>query len=192
MSAVFLDTRSEVTADRARRGFGRIGDAHRIAPFRNCAVGFKYHHDDLAGAHEIGQLAKKWPLAMHCVEAFCFGLGEPKGFDRNNLELRGVDAAQNVTRKTALHSIGLDDCESVLSCQNELLLDSIGFIVISYALLTAWVYSISGASAWRAIRAGTFRELAPWSCRFRRGFRRCEFPPRLAPRIFLLRCLVHR
>jgi hypothetical protein len=84
--AIVPDARAEVAADRAWRGLGGIGCAHCFTPLENRAFRFERQHDDLARAHEFGQLGEKPSFPVHGVETFGIFAGEPQGFDRDDLE----------------------------------------------------------------------------------------------------------
>ena len=49
----------------------------------------------LPRAHELRQLPKERPLAVHGVKSFRLGLRQPQRLDRHNLELRLMNARQN-------------------------------------------------------------------------------------------------
>src|SRR5690348_1323858 len=62
--AVVANAGAEVVADRAGRGFLRVGGAHRIAPFLDPVFGFEDHGEDFAGGHEVGEFAEERPFTM--------------------------------------------------------------------------------------------------------------------------------
>src|SRR5215469_1254192 len=176
---VVLDAGAELATNGRWGGLGGIGRAHHFSPFRNRAFRFENQHQDLTRAHEVGKLAEEWPLAVHSIEALRFGLAQAERLDRQDLELRGVDAAQNLTGYTALHRIGLDNCESTLDCQEGLLVCSIGVIATSCGASISWACQTAGPlRSPGAIELLICREPAPRFRRFRRGFRQCGFPQR--------------
>src|SRR5260370_13879887 len=69
MRDVVADAGAEVMANGAGCGVLRIRGPHGLAPFGDGAFRFQDHRENLAGAHEIRQLAKERPFAMNGTEA---------------------------------------------------------------------------------------------------------------------------
>src|SRR5258708_4773193 len=79
--AIVADAGAEVVANGAGGGFLVVGGAHGVAPLEDGAFGFEHHGENLAGTHEVGELAKEGALFMDGVEAAGFFFGEAHGFD---------------------------------------------------------------------------------------------------------------
>src|SRR6266850_1785333 len=111
MGAIVADAGAQIVANGAGRGFLGIGGAHGVAPLQDGAFGFQNHGEDLAGTHEVGELAEEGALAMHGVEATGFFFGEAHGFDGDNFEAGFVNAGKDFALKITPDSIRFDDCK---------------------------------------------------------------------------------
>ena len=109
--AVHLDAGAEIVANRAGRGFFRIGGTHGFAPFRNGAIGFEDHGENFARAHEVGKFTEEGTLAVDGIEASGFFFGESHGFDGNEFETSFVDAGEDFALEVATDSVRFDDRE---------------------------------------------------------------------------------
>jgi len=112
--AIVADAGAEVTPDSAGSGLLWVGGAHGFAPFGNGAIGFKNHGEDLAGTHEVSELAEERALAVDRVEATGLFLSEAHGFDGDDFEAGFVNTAKNLALEIAPDRIGFDDCKSTL------------------------------------------------------------------------------
>src|SRR5713226_1056523 len=121
VSAIVADAGSEIIANGAGGSFLGVGGAHDVAPLLDRAFGFKDEGEDLAGAHEAGELAKEGALLMDGVEASGLALSEDHRFDGHDAEASFVNARENLTLKIARYSVGLDDCESAFESQERIL-----------------------------------------------------------------------
>jgi len=111
VGAIVANAGAEVVADGAGRGFLGVGGAHGVAPLEDGAFSFQDYGEDFAGAHKVGEFGEEGALAMDRVETAGFFLGEPHGFDGDDLETSIVNAGENLTVLAATDSIGLDDCK---------------------------------------------------------------------------------
>src|SRR6266852_2663308 len=121
VGAIVADTGAEVVADGAEGGFLGVSGAHSVVPLEDGAFGFEDEGENFAGTHEVGEFAKERALSMDGIEASGFALSEDHGFDGHNAEASFVDARENLTLKIARYSVGFDDCESALECQDHFL-----------------------------------------------------------------------
>src|SRR6267378_73795 len=109
MGAIVADAGAEIVTDGAGSGFLWIGGAHGVAPLEDGALGFKDHGEDLAGAHEVGELAEERALFVHGVEASGLFLCQSHGFDGDDLEAGFVDAREDFALKITTNGIRFDD-----------------------------------------------------------------------------------
>ena len=114
VSAIVADAGAEIVPDGAGSGFLGVGGAHSVAPFEDRAVSFEDHGENLAGAHEVSELAEEGTRFMYGVESTGFFFGETHGLDGNDLEASFVDARKDFALLPAAHGVRLDNCESAL------------------------------------------------------------------------------
>src|SRR6267378_1050183 len=120
--AVVADVRAEVVANSPRRRFFWIGGAHRVAPLGDGAVGFQHQRKNLAGAHEVGKLAEKWPRLVNGVKPARLLFRQPHRLGGHNLESRLMNARENFSLQAATHGVRLDNCKCSLNRHKFLLI----------------------------------------------------------------------
>jgi len=120
VGAIVADAGAEVAADGAWRGFFGVRGAHSVAPFEDGAFGFEDHSENLAGAHEIGELAEEGTGFVDGVEATSFFFGEAHGFDSDDFEAGLVNSCKDFALLAAADRVRLDDCESAFDCHEKI------------------------------------------------------------------------
>src|SRR5262249_17992299 len=95
---------------------------HGVTPFRNGAVGFQDHRENIAGRHELGEFTKKWARFVYGIKAARFFLGEAHRFDRHDDEARLVYARENFPLLRSVARFSLDDCEGAFETQESFLI----------------------------------------------------------------------
>src|SRR6266403_793122 len=160
--AVVADVGAKVVANSPRRRFFGIGGAHRVAPLGNGAVGFQHQRKNLAGAHEVGKLAEKWPRFVNGVKPARLFFRQPHRLGGHNLESRPVNARENFSLQAATHGVRLDDCKCPLNSHETLPYE---FVSVKMTPLP------------------TSMMLQPWSLD-PRAFPLSEFLPHSLPRIY--------
>src|SRR5258706_1927672 len=168
--AVVADVGAEVVANSPRRRFFWIGGAHRVAPLGDGAVGFQHQRKNLAGAHEVGKLAEKWPRSVNGVKPARLLFRQPHRLGGHNLESRLVNARENFSLQAATHGVRLDNRKCPLNSHKTLLYEFVS--VKMTPLLTSML-------------------LQPWSPDLR-AFPLSEFLPHSLPRICPSRFPGHR
>src|SRR5260221_4664977 len=108
-------------ANRSRGSLFRIGCAHSVAPLSDGSIGFQHHRKYPAGAHEFGQLAKKWPLLVHRIKSAGFFLRQSHRLYGDNPEPRLVNARQNFSLESPADRIRLDNRKCPLNPHKTLL-----------------------------------------------------------------------
>src|SRR5262249_3127238 len=111
---VGLDRRGEFLPDRSRRRLGRIGGAHEIAPALDGVVALERHQEARPLGHERAEAVVERPLAVHVVEAACFGERQVRELGRQDREPGLFDARDDLADHSLGHSVRLDDGEGAL------------------------------------------------------------------------------
>src|SRR5450755_2406013 len=97
MCAVRSNAGAQIMANRARRGFLRIGGTHGVAPLGDSSIGFKNESDNFSRAHEIGELAKKRTALVHGIKSAGFLFRQAHALHRNDFETSLMNARKNFT-----------------------------------------------------------------------------------------------
>ena len=97
----------ELLANGAFGGIGRIGRAHRVAPFLDGVRRFQHHHHHRTFGHELHQRPVKRPLAVDAIEAFGFKLAEPLHLHSDDAESGLLNDGENLAGLVRGHASGL-------------------------------------------------------------------------------------
>ena len=111
MRGVLADVRAEQLADGARRGLGRVGGAHEVAPAGDRLVLLEDGDDDGRAGHELHQLAEERALPVHLVEPLGLGAREVPHAQREDAEAALLDARQDGAGLSLLDGVRLHDAE---------------------------------------------------------------------------------
>src|SRR5882762_2154290 len=112
---------AQIMANGARRCLLRVGGPHSIAPLCDGPLRLQDHCDNFAGTHEIGQLAKKWPLPVHGIKSAGFVFGQTHGSDGDDAKARLMNTRKNFALQAAANRVRLDNCKRTFECQDSFL-----------------------------------------------------------------------
>src|SRR5437867_3879551 len=114
MHRVGLDRRGEVSADRSRRGLGRVGGAHEIAPALDRVVSLEHHQEARPLGHERAETLIEGPLAVDIIEAARLGERQVRELGGEDREAALLDQRHDLPDHSLGHRVGLDDGEGAL------------------------------------------------------------------------------
>jgi hypothetical protein len=106
---------SQVATDGARRSTARVGGAHHGADDFPCILRtFDHHGDGRAAAHELDELAVEALANVLFVVTRERVRVELTELHRNDVEVLGFEAGDDLTHELALHGVGLEENECAI------------------------------------------------------------------------------
>ena len=109
MDGVVLDMGAESLAQRAFRGFRRVGGAHEVAMSLDGLLAFQRNDNNRSGGHEAAQAVEERPLLVDVVKAFSLGLRKPHELHRHRHQSGLLVALQDGSALMPPGGIGLDN-----------------------------------------------------------------------------------
>ena len=105
---VFRRLDAEITPDRPRSGFGRVGDPHQRADHREGVLGAFYDHEQNGRAGEKRhEISEKRPFRVLGVVCLCQLACDRPQFGRDQSEVLALQATDYLSDEPALDTVGL-------------------------------------------------------------------------------------